>query len=83
MKIDCAYDKLVPIENLIPNPKNNNRHSIEQIHRLAKIIMYQGMRSPIVVSNRSGFVIKGHCRLQALKELKPKGKFFIVCNVGA
>ena len=22
-------------------------------------------------------------KLQALKELKPKGKFFIVCNVGA
>lgn len=69
MKIDCAYDELVEIHKLIPNPKNNNRHSIEQIERLAKIIDYQGMRAPIVVSKRSGFVVKGHCRLSALQKL--------------
>ena len=27
------------------------------------------MRSPIVISNRSGFVTKGHCRLEAVKKL--------------
>ena len=69
MKIDCAYNELIEIHKLVPNPKNNNRHSIEQIHRLAKIIAYQGMRSPIVVSKRSGFITKGHCRLEAIKEL--------------
>lgn len=69
LKIDCAYDELLDISKLTPNPRNNNRHSIEQIQRLAKIIEFQGMRSPIVVSNRSGFIIKGHCRLEALKEL--------------
>ena len=69
MNIDCAYDELVELHKLVPNPKNNNRHSIEQIKRLAKIIDYQGMRSPIVVSNRSGFITKGHARLEALKEL--------------
>ncbi len=70
MKIDCSYDELIDIHKLIPNPKNNNKHSEEQINRLAKIIDYQGMRSPIVVSNRSGFITKGHCRLSALQKLK-------------
>lgn len=69
MKIDCAYDEMVSIESLKPHPKNNNRHSDEQINRLAKIIKYQGMRSPIVVSRRSNCITKGHARWQALKEL--------------
>jgi 16S rRNA G966 N2-methylase RsmD len=36
---------------------------------LAKIINYQGQRSPIVVSKRSGFITKGHGRLMALQLL--------------
>ncbi len=70
MKIDCAYDELVELNKLTPNPKNNNKHTSEQIKRLSKIIDYQGMRSPVVVSKRSGFIIKGHCRLEAVKLLK-------------
>lgn len=65
----CAYGKLVNVKDLKPNPKNNNKHSKEQIDRLAKIIAYQGQRSPIVVSNQSGFITKGHARLQAMKKL--------------
>ena len=68
-KINCAYDELVDVDKLVPNPKNNNRHPKEQIERLAKIIDFQGQRSPIVVSTRSGFVIKGHGRLEAIKLL--------------
>lgn len=72
LRINCAYTALVPISNLKPNPKNNNYHSHEQIERLAKIISYQGQRSPIVISNRSGLIVKGHCRLEALKTLGAK-----------
>jgi hypothetical protein len=36
---------------------------------LAKIINYQGQRSPIVVSKRSGFVVCGAGRLKAIKLL--------------
>lgn len=68
-KINCAYDELVDLEKIIPNPKNNNKHPKEQIERLAKIIDFQGQRSPIVISNRSGFVVKGHGRLEAIKLL--------------
>lgn len=70
MKFNCAHDSLVEIHKIVPNPKNPNTHSKEQIERLAKIIDYQGQRSPVVVSNRSGFITKGHGRLEAMKYLK-------------
>ena len=66
-KIDCAHDALVDPETLIPNPRNPNRHPESQLKLLAKILQYQGFRNPIVVSNRSGFIIKGHARLEAAK----------------
>lgn len=69
MKFNCAYTELVDIHKLVQNPKNNNHHPKEQIDRLAKIIDYQGQRSPIVVSNRSGFIVKGHGRLEAIRKL--------------
>ena len=69
MKFNCAYDELVDLEKLVPNPKNNNKHSQKQIERLAKIIEWQGQRSPIVVSNLSGFIVKGHGRFEAIKLL--------------
>ena len=68
-KFQCAYTELVDIDNLVENPKNNNHHPEKQIEMLAKIIKFQGQRSPIVVSKRSGFIVKGHGRLQALKKL--------------
>lgn len=37
---------------------------------LAKILQTSGWRSPIVVSNRSGFIVKGHGRLQAAQLAK-------------
>lgn len=61
----CAFDELVEPVALVPNPRNPNKHSDEQIRLLAKIIKVQGWRVPITVSNRSGFVVRGHGRLQA------------------
>ncbi len=66
----CAHTELVETEKLIPNPKNPNRHPQPQIKLLAKIIRAQGWRNSIVVSKRSGFVIKGHGRLEAAKLLE-------------
>lgn len=67
MKIHCKYDQLIPVGNLKAHPKNRNKHSDEQIIRLAKILSYQGLRAPIVVSKLSGFIVKGHGTLQAIK----------------
>jgi ParB-like chromosome segregation protein Spo0J len=61
--------KLVDVDSIIPNPKNANRHSIEQIKRLEKLIKYQGFRNPLIISNRTGFLIAGHGRLEAAKNL--------------
>lgn len=62
MKIDCAYDELLPVEKLVPNPRNRNKHSDAQIERLAKLVTAHGWRYPIVVSKRSGFIVSGHGR---------------------
>lgn len=71
MKFECAYDKILPIEQLllIQNPKNNNKHSKEQIDRLAKLIDFQGQRKAITISNRSGFICTGHGTLMAMHKL--------------
>lgn len=65
MQIHCLYDKLVPISDLKPHPKNRNAHPQDQIERLAKILKYQGWRYPIKVSKQSGFITSGHGRLAA------------------
>lgn len=61
--------ELVDIELIVPNPKNPNQHSPEQIKRLEKLIAYHGFRNPLIVSNRTGFLISGHGRLEAAKNL--------------
>ena len=68
-KVECAFDSMVAVEEIIPNPRNPNKHPKKQIELLAKIIKAQGWRNPIVVSNLSGFVTKGHARLEAAKLL--------------
>jgi hypothetical protein len=67
MEIKCAHTEVVDIDLLVPNPKNPNKHPQRQIELLAKIMKHQGWRSPIVISNRSGFITKGHGRLQAAR----------------
>lgn len=68
MNIHCKYDELVKCSALKPHPKNRNKHPDDQIDRLAKILKYQGIRAPIVVSKRSGKIVKGHGTLQAIKK---------------
>lgn len=64
--------KIVPIELVIPNEKNRNNHSEEQLKVLEKIVKSQGFRDPIVVSNRSGKIVSGHARLIVAQRLKYK-----------
>lgn len=67
--IYCAHDKVVPIAEVKPNPKNPNQHPEEQIELLAKIIKTQGWRAPVTVSTLSGLVVRGHGRLMAAQFL--------------
>jgi DNA modification methylase len=64
-QIHCSYMELSDPALLVPNPRNPNQHPKRQIELLAKIIETQGWRAPVTVSNRSGFVVRGHGRLQA------------------
>jgi len=65
----CSHDEIVEIGKMIPNPQNPNQHPDDQIKLLAQIIKGQGWRAPITVSNRSGFIVKGHGRLAAARFL--------------
>ena len=72
MKIVCKYDELVNPKLLKPHPKNRNKHPKDQIERLAKILNYQGQRAPVVVSNLSKCIAKGHGTTLSAIELKAK-----------
>lgn len=65
VKICCAHTEVVDPAMLVPNPRNPNQHPKKQIELLAKIIQRQGWRAPVTVSNRSGYIVRGHGRLAA------------------
>lgn len=69
IEVWCSFDKLVPVEDLKPNPRNPNTHPARQVELLAKNVRYFGWRHPITVSKRSGFIVAGHGRLEAAREL--------------
>ena len=61
--------EVIEVKSVKLNPKNRNKHSKEQIDRLAKIIEYQGFRSPIIISNQSGLCVAGEGRILAARQL--------------
>lgn len=61
--------QLVDIGLVVPNPDNPNVHPDEQLEKLALILRRVGWREAIVVSKRSGFVVKGHGRLLTAKKM--------------
>jgi len=69
MPIYCAFSEIAAIDSLVPNLRNPNTHPEKQVKLLAKVIKNQGWRVPITVSNRSGFIVRGHGRLLAAKML--------------
>ena len=69
IEVWCAYDKLVKIDELLAHPKNPNTHPQNQIKLLAQNIRYHGWRHAIVVSKLSGYIVAGHGRLEAAREL--------------
>ena len=67
MQIHCAHTTIKDIDLLVPNPRNPNKHPKNQIKLLAKIMNHQGWRHPVTVSNRSGFIVAGHGRVDAAR----------------
>ena len=68
VKVFCMGE-MVPLEKLVPHPRNDRVHPDRQIELLADIMRAQGIRYSIVVSKRSGFIVSGHGRLEAARML--------------
>lgn len=58
---------MAPVADLIHHPKNPNQHSEGQLDFIRKVIEHQGWRSPLIISNLSGFVVCGNGRLMAAR----------------
>ncbi len=60
-KIFCAWQRLAEAGDLKPHPDNAHRsHPEKQLDRYEAVIRGNGWRKPVVVSKRSGFIVKGH-----------------------
>jgi DNA modification methylase len=64
-EVFCRFTEIRPLVSLVEHPKNPNTHPQAQLERLADVIRGNGWRQPITVSDRSGYIIKGHGRYQA------------------
>ena len=69
VSVHCAHQKIEPVGKLKPYPRNNKTHPDAQIDLLCKAIKAQGWRAPVTVSIQSGYIVRGHARLEAAKRL--------------
>ncbi len=61
---------LYPLNEIILNDFNRNKHPDDQIVRLCNLLKYQGWRHPLIISNQSGKLVVGHGRYAAAKEMR-------------
>lgn len=65
--VHCKFTRLQAVADLTEHPRNPNGHPADQLRILANVIRETGWRQPVTISDRSGYIIKGHGRLQAAK----------------
>ena len=63
VKVFCAFDELVPIGKVVPNPGNPNTHPPKQVALLAAIIRGQGWQMQRLCCDRSR--TPGSCTVHA------------------
>lgn len=66
LQVFCGFDAVVALETLKAHPMNPNTHSPEQVEAYWAVLQGNGIRRPITISRRSGFVTKGHGQMMAL-----------------
>jgi DNA modification methylase len=66
---NCAYSEMMSVADLKHHPQNPNQHSEGQLRLIQKVLAHQGWRSPLIVSNLSGFVVCGNGRLMAARAM--------------
>lgn len=69
IEANCAYSEMMPIADLKHHPQNPNQHSEGQLRFIQKVLAHQGWRSPLIVSNLTGFVVCGNGRLMAARAM--------------
>jgi len=69
IKVFCSYTAMCDVEKFVENPRNDNRHRDEHVDLLAKVFSARGIRHPIIISKKSGFIVAGHLRLLAAQKL--------------
>lgn len=64
-----VIDEYRPLDSLVQNPANYNRHDERQIERMAEIIRHNAFTAPFVV-NPDGLLLGGHLRRLGLLKLR-------------
>lgn len=59
----------VPVADLRPDPLNARRHPDENVEAIMRSLAQFGQAEPLVRNSRTGFLIGGHGRLDAMKRL--------------
>ena len=58
--VHCAFHELRPAASLQPHPDNAKLHPAKQLDRYEQIVLGNGWRRPIVLSDLTGRIVKGH-----------------------
>lgn len=64
--------EIIEVDKLKPHPRNPRTATKEAMDRLKKQIFNLGQYKPIIVDTRTGYIVGGHMRLEALKQLNMK-----------
>lgn len=72
--------EMVPIQKLIPDPKNARTHSRTQLEQIASSMAEFGWTNPVLVDAKYN-IIAGHGRSQAA-QLRRQGKKWVPMNAG-
>jgi len=70
MASDTDFPKIEMVETvkIIPNERNEKKHTEQQIHRIARSIRKFGFVQPLLIDGKDGLII-GHARLAAARRL--------------
>jgi ParB-like chromosome segregation protein Spo0J len=65
---DFLKIEMVETEKVVPNERNEKKHTEQQIHRIARSIRKFGFVQPLLVDGNNRLII-GHARLAAARRL--------------